>query len=154
MASWADIKRFPLTSGRFLADFASHGLPSDHFTPRGQDVSRHLVAKPVGLHVSHPGKDGYSSSSVETQLRVHGNFAVTVSFESLTFEPGDDGSGGISLMAILENDGHTHCTVHGGATIDPLNSLWHFVQSEFARSRKMETAVSEKLGSGLGRTQI
>ncbi|MCB9938079.1 MAG: DUF1583 domain-containing protein [Planctomycetaceae bacterium] len=122
-------------------DFATDGVPLDRFAVRGNDAGEHVAVKPDGFHVSHPGTDGFSCTSVETLIRVHGNFEVTVSFEGLTFEPGDDGSGGIFLTAILENDVHTHGSVHRGAKIDSLNPLWHFVQSDFVRSPQREPGV-------------
>lgn len=122
-------------------DFATDGTPRDRFAVQGADESEHVIAKRDGLHVTHPGTDGYSNSAVETQLRVHGSFDVIASFENLTFEPSDDGSGVISLTVILENDGHTHGSVQRGAMFDSLNPMWHFVQSEFLRSPQREPGL-------------
>jgi hypothetical protein len=122
-------------------DFTSAGLPQDRFAVLGQDADKHVVAMPNGIHVRHPGREAYSSSSIETRLRVHGNFDVTASFEGFAFVPGDDGSGAIAVNVILENAAHTHCSVQRGARIDPGNPTWHFVQSEFVHSPSREPGV-------------
>ena len=122
-------------------DFEKNGLPSDRFAVRGEDVSEHVIAKPDGLHVTHLGTDGYSNTFVETLNRIHGDFEVTVSFKDFTIEPGENGSGGISLTAILENAKHTHGTIHRGATVDYVNPIWNFVQSEFVHSPQRDPGV-------------
>ena len=122
-------------------DFASDGLPRDRFKLRGEDESEHVIAKPDGLHVTHLGTDGYSNTFVETLNRIHGDFEVTASFTKLTIETGENGSGGISLAAILENTKHTHGTVHRGATVDYVNPIWNFVQSEFVHSPQRNPGV-------------
>jgi hypothetical protein len=122
-------------------DFTSAGLPQDRFAVLGQDADKHVVAMPNGMHVRHPGREAYSSSSIETRLRVHGNFDVTASFEGFAFVPGDDGSGAIALNVILENAAHTHCSVQRGAKIDAASPIWHFIQSEFVHSPARDPGV-------------
>jgi hypothetical protein len=122
-------------------DFASAGLPRDRFAVLGQGAGKHVVAGPNGIRVRHPGREAYSSSSIETRLRVHGNFEVTASFEGFAFVPGDDGSGAIALNVILENAAHTHCSVQRGARNDAVNPIWHFIQSEFVHSPAREPGV-------------
>lgn len=122
-------------------DFARNGVPRDRFAVRGDDENEHTASKPDGLHVAHPGADGYSNTLVETLIRVHGNFDVIASFGNFTFRPGGNGSGAISLTVILENDFHTHASVQRGAMLDSLKPTWHFVQSEFVRSPQREPGV-------------
>lgn len=122
-------------------DFANDGVPNEQFAVRGDDGSDLTAAQSDGLHVTHRGKDGYSNTYVETLNRIHGNFDVTVSFKDFTIEPGENGSGGISLTAILENASHTHGTVHRGATVDYVNPIWNFVQGEFVHSPQRDPGV-------------
>lgn len=134
----AQLARLP---ARVHHDFVKEGRPGDRFTLRGENADQQVVATDDGLLVTHPGKTGYSSSCIDTQLRVHGNFEVTVSFENFAFARCDDGSGAISLMAILDNKAHTHCSVQRGARIDAANPTWHFVQSEFVHSPARQPGV-------------
>ena len=80
---------------RINHDFVKEGRPDERFTVRGDNADQQVVAIDDGLLVTHPGKTGYSSSCIDTQLRVHGNFDVTVSFENFAFAPCDDGSAAV-----------------------------------------------------------
>ncbi len=122
-------------------DFVTDGVPPDRFAVRSDDGSELTAAQSDGLQVTHRGKAGYSNTFVETLMRVHGNFDVTVSFNDLTIDPGQNGSGGISLTAILENVSHTHGTVHRGATVDYVKPIWNFVQSEVVHSPQRDPGV-------------
>jgi hypothetical protein len=67
-------------------------------------------------------------------MRVHGNFEVTASFENFRFIASEKGSCGISLTAILQDVGKTHCTVYRGALIEEEKPNRHFVLAEFIRT--------------------
>ena len=123
-------------------DFATDGVPRDRFAVRGQDEGERIAAKPDGLLVTHPGRSGFSISSVQVQLRAHGNFEITATFQNLSVDPGDDGSAGLSLTAILESTDYTHCTVHRGAVIESGNPVRNIIQSEFLRNPQSERIVT------------
>ena len=122
-------------------DFARDGVPPDRIAVRSDDGSELTAAQSDGLHITHRGKAGYSNTFVETLKRVHGNFDVTASFQNLTIDPGENGSGGISLTAILENASHTHGTVHRGATVDHVEPIWNFIQCEVVHSPQRDPGV-------------
>jgi uncharacterized protein (TIGR03067 family) len=122
-------------------DFVNAGLPADLFDVQGQDANKRAVAASDGIQVSHPGQAGYSNTAIETRLRVHGNFEVTVSFEDFQYTPGNNGSGAISLTAILDNELHTHISIQRGARVEPGSPVWHFIQSEFVHSPQREPGV-------------
>ena len=100
------------------------------------------MAKPDGLHVTRPGRKGYTNSWVAPQAEIQGDFDITAKFEDLRFTPSDSGSGGISLTVILENDGYTHGAVHRGAVFDSASVARHFIQSEFIGSPNGQTRTA------------
>lgn len=122
--------------------FSGDELSPDRFAVLGEDNENHVTAKTDGLHVNHPGKDGYSSTSVALQMRAHGNFEITASFDELSFTPSDEGSAGISLTAILENSGYTHGTLHRGAMMESGKQKRQFVQAEFVRTPEDQPRMS------------
>ena len=127
---------------RVFHDFASGALRSDQFALLGPpNADPQVVESPHGLHIKHPGQEGYSNTSIAVQLRIHGDFDVTASFDNFAFEPSNDGSGALSITAILDNDRHTHASVQRGVLVDPLHPIRHFVQGEFVHSPQRQPGV-------------
>lgn len=134
----------PRLTARVHHDFAKDGLPMDRFGVHGPDDDwrKDVVVKPDGLHFRRQGIKGYSSYRLAARMRVHGDFDITAKLANLNIQRSEHGSGGLSLTAILENDGYTHGTVYRGALIDPVAPIRQVIQSEFVRSPMGQTRMT------------
>lgn len=125
----------PRLTAVFEHDFANDGLPLDRFSIPG-DWKKVIVPHSDGLHVNRPGIDGYADRWFATRMRIHGDFDITATFDDLTINPTETGSGGIALTAVLENESLTHARIYRGTIFTAGHPDQRIMQSEFTRLRE------------------
>lgn len=113
----ADVDIFPeleLTDV-YRHDFVKSGFPTFAFTTGGfQKPGNELHAGPVGLTQNTRSSPGFHHCFITPNLRTHGDFDITATFDSLKTNPEASGTSGVSLGVVLADDLTTHANVYRG----------------------------------------
>lgn len=113
----ADVDIFPeleLTDV-YQHDFVKSGFPAFAFTTGGfQEPGNKLHAGPDGLTQNTHSSPGFHHCFITPNLRTHGDFDITATFDNLEMDPETSGSSGISLGVVLADNLTTHANVYRG----------------------------------------
>ncbi len=94
----------------FEHDFAE-GLPLDRFYVIGGGWEDHVEERSDGLHMKRPGGN-YARFELAPQVKLSGDFDITVAFADLRTSAAKGGEGNIQLLAALEDERSTECRVY------------------------------------------
>jgi len=118
----------------FRHDFARDGLPTHLFSPFNfSGDERNLDVIPAGVKFSCAGQREFLQCGVAANLEVQGDFDITASFDLLIADVAENGSGGMSLELVFDDDDMTESEIYRGFVRQKGQADRQIVQLHFAR---------------------